>query len=73
MVSMGTLVKLTDASVADIDRNGNQSMPFAVSVLLFFFLFPFLSLLLRLSLGMKRKSRTSCQPIALAFGPLSAG
>ena len=25
---MGTLVKLTDASVADIDRNGNQSMPF---------------------------------------------
>ena len=28
MVKFGTLVELTDASVADIDRNGNQSMPF---------------------------------------------
>ena len=26
--STGTLVELTDASLADIDRNGNQSMPF---------------------------------------------
>ena len=48
--------------------NSNQSMPFR-----FFFLFPSPSLLLRLFLSMKRKSRTSCQPIALAFGPLSAG
>ena len=38
-----------------------------------FFLFSSPSLLLRLFLSMKRKSRTSCQPIALAFGPLSAG
>ena len=28
--SMRTLVELTDANVADIDRNGNQSMPFWV-------------------------------------------
>ena len=39
----------------------------------FFSLSPSLSLLLRLFLSRKRKSRTSCQPIALAFGPLSAG
>ena len=38
----------------------------------FFFLSPFRPLLLRLFLSRKRKSRTSCQPIALAFGPLSA-
>ena len=42
----------------------------AVSV---FSLSPSPSLLLRLFLSRKRKSRTSWQPIALAFGPLSAG
>ena len=72
MVKFGDSAGLTDASVADIDRNGNQSMPFR-----FFFLFDFPSpsLLLRLFLSTKRKSRTSCrrQLKALAFGPLRAG
>ena len=46
--STGTLVELTDASVADIDPNGNRLMPFRF----FFFLSPS-SLLLRLFLSMK--------------------
>ena len=53
-------------------RHRSKRQPIdAVSV--FFFLFPSPSLLLRLFLSMKRKSRASCQPIALAFEPLSAG
>ena len=44
--------------------SSNRSMPF----LLYFYPHPRPSLLLRLFLSIKRKSRTSCQPIALALG-----
>ena len=61
--STGTLVELTDASVADIDRNSNRLMPFR-----FFFSFSVPLLYFFVSFSAWRKSRTSCQPIALALG-----
>ena len=45
--------------------SSNRSMPYAFR---YFFRSPGPSLLLRLFLSMKRKSRTSCQLIALALG-----
>ena len=66
--STGTLVELTDASVADNDRNGNRLMPFRF---FFFFLRP-PSLLLRLFLSMKEiKNKLSTD--SPCFGPLSVG
>ena len=71
------MVKYGDSGLADDHRRQHGRhrpkrqpiMPLidAVSVFFFVFLHP-PSLFLRLFLRMKRKSRTSCQPIALALG-----
>ena len=68
------MVKFGDSGRAHrCQRSRHRSKRQPIDAVSVFFLFLSPSPLVRLFLSMKRKSRTSCQLMALAFGPLRAG